>query len=148
MTAIAINVLAVARSGVGIALLALPQTTARLCLLPIAASSSLIFRLAGSRDFALGALLWSASASAQTSTSASASADSRKDSVWGLRQALIAGAVVDAIDLVSVGACFADGSLALEPAMLVGAGAALFLGLGLVGLRSSRFSQDGFTQIK
>lgn len=144
MNAIAINVLAVARSGVGIALLALPQTTAHMCLLPVAASSSLIFRLAGSRDFALGALLWSASASAQPSTSASA--DSRKDSVLGLRQALIAGAVVDAIDLVSVGACFADGSLPLEPAILVGTGAALFLGLGLVGLRSSRFSQDGFTQ--
>lgn len=138
MTALAINVLAIARSGVGIALLALPQTTARICLLPVAASSSLIFRLAGSRDFALGALLWTASASTQPSTSASA--DSRKDNALGLRQALIAGAVVDAIDLVSVGACFADGSLALEPAMLVGGGAALFLGLGLVGLRGSRFS--------
>lgn len=138
MSAIAINVLAIARSGVGIALLALPQTTARICLLPTAASSSLIFRLAGSRDFALGALLWSASASAPPSISASA--DGRKDGVLGLRQALIAGAVVDAIDLVSVGACFADGSLALEPAVLVGAGAALFLGLGLVGLRGPRFA--------
>lgn len=146
MSAIAIKVLAVAGSGVGIALLGLPQSTARMCLLPAAASSSLILRLAGSRDFALGALLWSASASAPPSTSASA--DSGKDSILGLRQALIAGALVDAIDLVSVGACFADGSLALESAVLVGAGAALFLGLGLVGLRSSRFAQDGYTQIK
>lgn len=69
MSAIAIQVLAVARCGVGIALLALPQTTARIFMLPTAASSTLIFRLAGSRDLALGGLLWSASASAQPPSS-------------------------------------------------------------------------------
>lgn len=141
MSTIAIQVLAVARCGVGVALLALPQTTARMCLLPTTASGSLIFRLAGSRDFALGGLLWFASAP-------SASADIPKDGLLGFRQALIVGTVVDAIDLVSVGACLADGSLALEPATLVGAGAALFLGLGLMGLRSPRFAPDGYTQIK
>ena len=87
MSAAAIKVLAVARGGIGIALLALPRTTARLCLLPTAASSSFILRLAGSHDFALGGLLWSASAFAQAPTSASA--EIPKDHSLSLRQRLL-----------------------------------------------------------
>lgn len=154
MATIAIRALAIARCGVGIALLALPQTTARLCLMPASAPATLIYRLAGSRDFAVGGLLWSASATAPQPSSTAIepppSAASAKTSNPRLRQALIAGAIVDAIDLISVGASFADGSLPLEPAALVGAGAVLFLTLGLVGLRSSGLGlgYSGYSQIK
>lgn len=143
MSAIAIRSLAIARSVVGIALLAVPRTTGRIFLLPTIASSTVFLRLAGSRDLALGGLLWSASQSAPPSSSASADPQSP-----ALRQALIAGAVVDAIDLISVGACFADGSLALEPAALVGGGAVVLLGMGLVGLQSWRIGRGGYTQLQ
>lgn len=129
MSALAIQSLAVVRCGVGIALLAVPRATARIFLLPTSPSNTLLFRLAGSRDLAIGGLLWFAFASAPASSSAPADTPN-----LGLRLALVTGAVVDAIDLVSVGACFADGSLALEATALVGGGAAVLLGLGLVGI--------------
>lgn len=144
MSNIAITCLALARSLVGVALLALPQTTARIHFLPAPApSSTLLLRLAGSRDLALGGLLWSASRSAQPQSSPAS--DSQEPC---LRQALIAGVVVDAIDLVNFGACFLDGSLPLRPSVLVGAGATLFLALGLMALQSWRLPRGGYTEIK
>lgn len=141
MSAIAIKSLAILRTVTGVALLALPGPTARLFMLP-SASSTLLLRLAGSRDLVLGGLLWSAS---QSATPSSSSSDDTQPAV--LRHALIANAVVDAIDLFAVGAFFAEGSMGLEPTLLVGGGAIVQLGFSLAGLRSWRFRQGGYTQI-
>lgn len=146
MSDIAIKVLALARMGLGLGLLSVPATVTRLCLLPVVESDSLIYRVAGSRDLALGGLLWFASASGQQASSGSGEVP--KDSSVSLRQALIAGVVADSLDFVSTVLCFADGNLASEPAVLFAVGSAAFLGFGLIGLRSSKLVAKGSTQIK
>lgn len=117
-----VKTLAIARTLVGVSLLAVPTLTSRTFFLPVSASSALVLRLGG--------LLWSAS----SATSQSAEP---------VRTALVTGAVVDAMDLVSVGACLLDGSVATVPAAAVGGGAAVFLAAGLRGLRAATRGNGG-----
>lgn len=130
MSTFIVRTLAIARTLVGVSLLAVPTLTARTFFLPVSGSSALILRLCGARDAALGGLLWS------SSSATSQSADP-------VRTALLTGAVVDAIDLVSVGACLLDGSVTTAPAATVGGGAAVFLAAGLWGLRAATRGNGG-----
>lgn len=123
ISVVAINSLALARTLAGASLLASPRFTASLFSLPTFSAASVFLRLCGARDAALGGLLWSSSYT---------SPELRTPM---LRQALIIGAVVDVLDGISVGVCFLEGNLKSTPAALIGGGALLFLGLGLVGLK-------------
>ena len=55
-----------------------------------------------------------------------------------LRQALVAGAVVDAIDVLSVGLGLLEGNLNAASVAWVGGGAAAFLAIQLWALRGLR----------
>lgn len=55
---------------------------------------------------------------------------------------------MDALDLVSVGACLVDGSVNVVPAAVVGGGAAVFLAAGVWGLRSAKLGGHGYTQVQ
>ncbi|MCJ1263801.1 hypothetical protein MMC22_003671 [Lobaria immixta] len=134
-----IKTLAIARTLVGVSLLAVPLLTSRTFFLPASMSSTLALRLCGARDAALGGLLWSAS-------SRLSSSDAQLPAL--LRPALMTGAVVDALDLVSVGACLVDGSVNVVPAAVVGGGAAVFLAAGVWGLRGAKFGGHGYTQVQ
>lgn len=145
MSTYIIQTLAVARTLVGVSLLTAPLLTSRTFYLPASASSTLILRLCGARDAALGGLLWSASRqSASTPNNNNNNSDNKSSSSPALlRSALITGAVVDAIDVLSVGACWVDGSVTAVPAAMVGGGAAVFLAAGLWGLRGVKLGVDG-----
>ena len=118
MPGLAVKFLASCRLLVGIGSLLVPKTTANVFLIP-ASPSSIIFRLFGARDAVLGGLLWSADTEALS------------------RQALMIGAMIDAVDVVSTVACMLGEGLELGPAVTVGGGAALFLSLGLWGLQNT-----------
>lgn len=140
MSVYIIKTLAIARTLVGVSLLAVPILTSRTFFLPASTSSTLSLRLCGARDAALGGLLWSASSRSLCSSEAQLPAL--------LRPALMTGAVVDALDLVSVGACLVDGSVNVVPAAVVGGGAAVFLAAGVWGLRSAKLGGHGYTQVQ
>lgn len=58
------------------------------------------------------------------------------------------GAVMDAIDVLSVAASWVDGSVDVVPGAMVGGGAAVFLAGGLWGLRSAQLGGNGYTQVQ
>lgn len=140
MSLLIIKTLAVARTLVGVSLLAVPLLTSRTFFLPASTSTTLVLRLCGARDAALGGLLWSASSRLSSSTELASPAL--------VRPALMTGAIVDALDVLSVGACLMERSVGVVPAAVVGGGAAVFLAAGLWGLRGAKLGGDGYTPIQ
>ncbi|KAI9832698.1 MAG: hypothetical protein M1826_001255 [Phylliscum demangeonii] len=117
---VARNALLAIRGLVGISCLLWPGLTSRVVMLPLeTASDTILFRLFGSRDLVVAWLLY-----------ASPTPDER-------RRALIAGAVVDAIDVCSSAACILEGNMGLGPAITVGAGALSLVGLASLALTDS-----------
>jgi hypothetical protein len=141
MTSLAINILAYARMGIGAASLVAPLPVCSAFLLPVAPVATLAIRLAGARDFAVGGLLWHAARKHQEVPVGDVKeqqplvAKTNTRSSKFLRSALTAGIVVDAIDILSVAACFADGTVPLDGAVVFAGGAAAFVGLGAWALR-------------
>jgi hypothetical protein len=114
-----IYTLAGLRTGVGISCLLAPATVLRLCQLAAPSSAALSLRLGGVRDIVIGGLLWTA------------------DGKSALRRALIAGAVVDAMDVLCIAWGMWEGEL--QPgwaALLLGGGAGALCLIGLAGLKA------------
>jgi hypothetical protein len=85
---------------------------------------SVIVRLFAIRDFMLGELL--------------VTAEDRNSPTGGrreIRRALLANIGSDAVDICSIGFALATGTMGRVPGALFGGGAALFLGLGVLGLK-------------
>jgi hypothetical protein len=115
MSRILLPIFSIVRMAVGGSCVVVPQLACQALHVPFASSSALGWRLFGSRDFILGAYLWLA-----------------KDA--NPRTALLLGLAVDSIDVSSATACFLEGNVGWEPLVSVGAGAAVFVCLGLAGL--------------
>lgn len=111
--------LAAARSLVGGAILFHPPLSTIIFDIPIT-PGSIYPRLFGARDLVFGGLLWSA----------------RSPEL--VRQAVIAGAIVDGIDTLSAAAGLMEGNLDAASAAFVGIGAPIFLAIGLWGLGGLR----------
>lgn len=159
------TILSLIRIGTGLSFLALPQFSCTTFLVPQASASAAILatRLAGSRELAVGELLWytlrrhRAGGADLTSTGgddtteseqsqllsgelagdggkgrsasvAARAAAPRRENMVGY--ALMAGMAIDAIDVVSCLVCLAEGSLPMEPALLVGGVGCVAFGMG------------------
>ena len=122
MSAVIVKSLAAIRMLVGVSFLATPVFAGRLFMLPFTPATTIIARLFGSRDLALGGLLWTAQPG-----------DER-------RRALTAGIVTDAVDALATGACLLEGNIDPVPGAVVGGGAATLMATGLVALRDRRSS--------
>lgn len=135
-----ISAICIIRAVVGGTMLLGPQRSAELFGVPLTSETSVVGRLFGSRDLALGALLWHARRAAAISQSnillqLSDTAVS-KDASGILRYALYTGL---AVDLMDVGGCtvgFFDGSVSERGAVVFGGGAVLLAILAGLGLRS------------
>jgi hypothetical protein len=136
MTSLAINTLAIARMGIGAASLVAPLQIASAFLLPVAPIAILPIRLAGARDLAIGGLLWHAS---RTQSVPLVGNKNEQQSLLGkdnlpdsnmLRSVLWVNIAVDAIDVLSVAACLAEGAVPLDGGAVFIGGAMAFVGLG------------------
>lgn len=94
-------------------------------------------RLFGARDAVLGAYLWYASRSspdAGSSTSSTKTGEINKEKrKWRLKEALLLGAIIDSLDVISSTACVLEGNLEPGQWPLIGGGAALFVVLAWIG---------------
>jgi hypothetical protein len=111
------------RIGLGASTLIAPQWTCALFQMPIPATMSVIVRLFAIRDIMLGELL--------------ITAEDKKSPTRGRREikrALLANIGSDAVDICSIGFALATGTIGRVPGALFGGGAAVFLGLGILGL--------------
>ncbi|KAF2706425.1 hypothetical protein K504DRAFT_459731 [Pleomassaria siparia CBS 279.74] len=123
-TSSAIKALSILRIITGASVLIAPIWTCGIFRLPIPASAGVVVRLVGARDIALGELLL-------TAEDKSSWTGGRRE----IKRALWTGIGTDAVDVCSLLVGVATGTLGRVPAALFGGGAALFLGLGAVGLR-------------
>ncbi len=109
--------LSTSRIALGTLSLLFPSPTLSLFQLPIQSPALLPTRLFGIRDAVLGGLLWTA------------------DSPAAVRRALIAGAIVDGIDVLSVAYGMWKGDMDVLAADLVGGAALMVMAMGLWALR-------------
>ena len=124
------TLLAALRMTVGGATLLFPMQCSALFGVPMAPENKIMARLFGVRDLVLGVLLWTARN--HSSTSSITSANGAEDGF--LRRTLWAGLTVDVIDVCSCAWGELDGTVSNRAVLGVGAGAASFAGLGLLGL--------------
>ncbi len=120
----ALTFLASSRSLFGAAFLLAPEHSSGLINFPFHPNAAHGLRLFGVRDVVVGGLLWSA------------------DTPKLKRQALIAGLIIDVIDLISTGVGLWEGTLDNTRAVWTG-GAAVFVALGLWGLRDLGLTRQG-----
>lgn len=132
----------IARMTLGLGLLAIPKPVAHVFLVPFTREATIACRMAGARDLVLGALLyasrpWRSTALMNKTTDASEhpllSDNGQFREQIGenhTKRALLAGMVVDGIDILSVLWCYLDGTLPIEAVATLGGGACLFCGLG------------------
>ena len=151
-SSIPLHVLAISRMAIGVAALLIPLPTCSAFLIPVPATATLAVRLAGARDLAIGGLLLHSlrNSSAATATKSNGpiglhqdetkqplldgqKAKMKSGSDAYLRSALLAGMVVDGIDVLSSAACFLEGNVSIEGALVFASGAGLFLGMGSWG---------------
>lgn len=109
--ALPLRALSVLRIGIGSASFPLPSLTTTALFYPLSASSLLAVRLFGCRDPILGTLLWTAK-----------TPEAR-------RRAVLAGAAVDALDVVAAAWAYGGGEIDAMPGLAFGAGAVSFLAL-------------------
>ncbi|OJJ58560.1 hypothetical protein ASPSYDRAFT_956365 [Aspergillus sydowii CBS 593.65] len=127
------SLLATSRMAVGLGFLTVPNHLSTLFVLPFSADASIGCRMAGSRDLVLGALLYTCCSGSTTTTTSGGAAvgkDKKKSSGTDIQRALLAGIVVDALDVLACLWCYCDGSLPLTPALLLGGGAAVLCDIG------------------
>jgi hypothetical protein len=134
-----INAIAFTRILVGGSLLILPRMTSPFFGIPLTSQTVVLARLFGSRDLVLGGLLWSTASRAVSSASSSSSlgftgVGGGWDHVGGIKSLLVAGLVVDGLDVCSCLFGVLDGTIKGRTIPWIGGGAAAFVGLGLLGL--------------
>jgi hypothetical protein len=117
-----ITALGAIRAIAGAGLLIAPQFIGKLFHVPVTAQSALLARAVGTRDLVLGELLLTADRSAK---------DTKE-----MKRALWAGLATDALDIGATVFALASGHLTRTGAGLFGGGAAAFLLLGTIGIRS------------
>lgn len=123
----AMTTLSVVRGITAAALLAAPQLTARLFFLDLPPTASILMRLVGTREAALGGLLLVCSSRVAAKPTAYRE---------GLRLAILAGMSADVLDIVVGGFSAATGSIGLASFDMLAGGALLAIVLGAVGLRN------------
>ncbi|KAL2836928.1 hypothetical protein BJY01DRAFT_238064 [Aspergillus pseudoustus] len=133
--------LAFTRMAIGLGFLTAPHTSATLFRIPFTTGAAIAWRMVGTRDIIIGALLYTARRSAASDPKVTDSSDhgktassphKRDNRAWSFTQrALLAGVVCDAVDVLTCLWCYLDGSLPLTPALLFGAGASLAVDLGV-----------------
>lgn len=127
-----IRTIAVLRLSLGSASLTVPHSAIPLFGIPLTSDSAILARLFGIRELVLGGLLWAArphSDAARKNTSLDV------DRGQELRRVLLAGLVVDAVDVCSCAVGALNGTLDGPAIGLVGGGALVAVALGLLGLR-------------
>jgi Ca2+/Na+ antiporter len=133
----ATTLLSLSRFSVGAFSLIFPATACTTFLLPPPGSHTTIARLFGARDAVLGAYLWYASRASPEAASSTSSAKTgeikREKRKWRLKEALLLGAVIDSLDVISSTACVLEGNLEPGQWPLIGGGAALFVFLAWLG---------------
>jgi hypothetical protein len=133
----ATTLLSLSRFSVGAFSLIFPATACTTFLLPQPGSLTTMARLFGARDAVLGAYLWYASRSSAEAGSPTSSAKTgeikREKRKWRLKEALLLGAVIDSLDVISSTACVLEGNLEPGQWPLIGGGAALFVFLAWLG---------------
>jgi hypothetical protein len=119
-----LTVTVIGRLIVGASSLLSPSFTAKVVSYPYDSSAtSISYRLFGSREFVLGSSLWLASTSSPEL----------------LQPVLIAGSIIDAVDILSTGVCvLQEGNLDLWALTVTAGGAALLLALQLWALSGLR----------
>jgi hypothetical protein len=123
--AFALQALAALRIGVGSASFLLPSLTTNVLFYHLPASSLLSVRLFGCRDLLLGVLLWTAK-----------TPEAR-------RRAVMAGAAVDALDVVACAWAYLGGEIDVMPALSFGGGAVSFLTLAALGWKGAALGKVG-----
>jgi len=121
-TSTAIRVLSVARIALGASTLIAPTWTGTLFLYSIPASASILARLYGVRELALGEMLI-------TAEDKSSPGGGRRE----LRRTLLACIGSDAVDVCSAVFAVATGAMDIVPGALSGGGAAVLMVLGCLG---------------
>lgn len=119
--------LGVLRGLIGVQLLAVPQLTCRLMLLDTPPSTTILPRLAGTREVGLGALTWFAY-KGFTSGSYSAN-DLRRVLLWG-------NILVDGMDVIACILVFVSSPEEASAGLLLAATGSFAVLLGFLGLRS------------
>jgi hypothetical protein len=137
------TLLSISRMAVGLGFMAIPRQLASLFIMPFSPEAAIGCKMAGTRDFVLGALLYTCDSRDSTApmskttnpterTGLSGKDQSQAQLGWNNTQrALMAGIIVDGFDILSVLWCYLDGTLPVEAAATLGGGASLLLGLGL-----------------
>ncbi|KAJ0417381.1 ankyrin repeat-containing domain protein [Aspergillus carlsbadensis] len=130
------SLLALSRIAAGLGFLILPAPITSLLHMPFTPEAALGCRMAGARDIVIGALLYTANTATTTTPATNEKPDTAragsKNRAWSATQtALVAGIAVDAMDVLACLWCYADGSLPLTPALLLGGGAGVLLDLGV-----------------
>ncbi|OJJ01159.1 hypothetical protein ASPVEDRAFT_82697 [Aspergillus versicolor CBS 583.65] len=128
------SLLATSRMAVGLGFLTIPKHVAALFNMPFSPEASIGCRMAGSRDIILGALLYtcySKQGYRGTAVERPKNGDQHEQHGWtDTQRALLAGVVVDALDVLACWWCYCDGALPLTPALLLGGGAAVLCDIG------------------
>ncbi|KAL5377775.1 hypothetical protein DPSP01_009555 [Paraphaeosphaeria sporulosa] len=125
-SALAINVLALGRIGLGLASFVAPTVTLSLFKIALPANMTLIPRMFGGREFVIGEWTWMVK-------------DEDKNAAEGgrreLKRAMRLNTVVDALDLAAVGYGVATGMVGRLPGGLLAGGALTCVAMDLWGLR-------------
>lgn len=145
MSAFLLQVLAVARTSVGLASLIMPGQISHLLGAPLSPPSHVIGRLFGIRDLVLGILLWKTLKATvdtkngqakplltppiENSPSMSHTLLAAQHETF-LRAAVLTGFIIDTVDVLSSAVCAYEGNLSDTAKIGVGVGAASFAALG------------------
>ena len=137
------TLLSISRMAVGLGFMAIPRQLASLFIIPFSPEAAIGCKMAGARDFVLGALLYTCGSQDSTALTSKTTSPTERFGLSGKDQsqaqrgwnstqrALMSGVVVDGLDILSVLWCYLDGTLPAEAAATLGGGASLLLGLGL-----------------
>jgi hypothetical protein len=138
LATVSISAISIIRAVVGGSMLLGPEHSAQLFGVPLAPETSIIGRLFGSRDLALGALLWYARATAISPSNILHFSNEAvsKDATGILKYALYTGVAVDLMDIGGCAVAFLDGTISERAVAFLGGGAVLLVTLAGFGLRS------------
>lgn len=137
------TLLSTSRMAVGLGFMVIPRWLASLFIMPFSPEAAIGCKMAGTRDFVLGALLYTCRSRGSTALMSKTTNPTDRFGVTGKDQwqaqldwnntqrALMSGMIVDAFDILSVLWCYLDGTLPVQAAVTLGGGASLLLGLGL-----------------
>ncbi|MCJ1462212.1 hypothetical protein MMC07_000812 [Pseudocyphellaria aurata] len=128
MTSLALGLLSGARFLTGFSTIVATNPTLALFQFPTSSMTTYPYRLFGSRDAVVAGLLWTANTPEL------------------LKQALLAGTLIDSIDLISTCAAFLSGDLNATATAWAGGGIVIFLGIQLWALNDLRSQKNSKIQ--